>query len=312
MEVVMNKSQNSKLMQWLKGAASDWQLYMMLLPTLVYVFIFSYIPMYGILISFKNYRPNLGVWGSPWVGLDHFIRFIRYPAFWKIFTNTLTLSLYSFAMFPLPIILALLVNEIDSPFFRKTVQMITYAPHFISTVVLCGIVMLFFQRSNGLINNLIVMLGGQRVDFLTRPEYFPHLYVWSGVWQTIGWSTIIYFAALSSVSPELIEAARIDGASRMQIMLHVNIPTILPTIVIMLILRCGSILSVGFEKVYLLKNDLNSDKSQVISTYVYEIGLLGGQFSYSTAIGMFNTVINVICILTVNAIAKKVSEISLW
>ena len=300
---------------WIKKAKDvlhDWQLYLLILPALVYVFTFSYWPMYGIMIAFKEFNARLGIWGSEWVGLSHFIRFVTYPDFWKILFNTLIISLYSLATFPLTIILALLLNEIGNHKYKRTVQMLTYAPHFLSTVVICGMIGLFFSRNMGLINNVIEMLGGERIDFLSKPEYFTHLYVWSGVWQDIGWGTIIYLAALSGVSPDLIEAARIDGATRLQVIRHINIPTIMPTIIIMLILSCGSILSVGFEKIYLLKNPLNSDASQVIATYLYEVGLIGGQYSYSTAIGLFNTLVNFLLLVVVNIVAKKISAISIW
>lgn len=296
----------------LRETLEDWQLYVLVFPAMLYIFIFAYIPMYGVQIAFKDYQIGLGIWGSPWVGLEHFKRFITYPNFWKIFRNTLNISLYSLSTFPIAIIVALLINELDNAKFKKIVQMVSYAPHFISTVVLCGLIMLFFGRSNGIINNIREVLGYERIDFMTIPKYFDDIYVWSGVWQGLGWSTIIYLAALSGVSPELVEAARIDGATRLQVIRHVNIPTIMPTIVITLILSCGNVLSVGFEKVFLLQNDLNKDASQVISTYVYQIGLISGQFSYSSAIGLFNTIINVLSIVTVNMIAKKVSDISIW
>ena len=298
--------------KWLKTVLQCWQLYILLLPAFIYFLIFNYYPMYGVQIAFRQYRTNLGFWGSPWIGLGHFRRFITFPNFWKIIRNTMVLSAYTIAVFPLAVIVALLINELTNSKFKRAVQMVTYAPHFISTVVVCSMIMLFLNNSNGIINNLISTLGGERVDFMMHPRYFPHVYVWSGVWQNIGWSTIIYLAALSSVSPELIEASRIDGANRLQIILHVNIPTILPTIVIMLILSCGNILSVGFEKVYLLQNPLNKDAAQVISTYVYEVGLQGAQFSYSTAIGLFNTVINVTVLLIVNTVTQKITNIGLW
>ena len=208
-------------------------------------------------------------------------------------------------------ILALLFNEIDNRFFKRTVQMVAYAPHFISTVVVCSMLTLFLNR-NGLINNLLAAVGVPRTDYLTYPEYFASIYVWSGVWQSVGFGTVIYMSALSSVPGELIEAARIDGATRMRIVWHINIPTILPTIVTMLILRCGSILGVGFEKVFLLQNSLNLDASQVISTYVYDLGIQRAQYSYSSAIGLLNTVVNVILLMIVNKISRKVTQVGLW
>ncbi len=279
---------------------------------MIYVFIFNHIPMYGVLIAFKNYNPGLGVWGSPWVGFDHFVRFLEYPKFWSIVSNTFLLSLYSLAPFPITIIFALLLNELTDIRFKKTVQMISYMPHFFSTVVMCSIILLFTDRSTGVINNLIEFIGLERVDFISSTAWFPSVYVWSGVWQDLGWCSIIYISALSSVSPELIEAARIDGASKLQIMRHIDLPAIVPTIITIQILNCGNILSVGFEKIYLLQNPLNLAVSQVISTYTYEIGLLGAQFSYSAAIGLFNTVVNVAVLCVVNAIAKRVSDVSIW
>ena len=289
-----------------------WQIYLLVAPAVIYIFLFNYLPMVGLQIAFRDYRASKGIWGSQWVGLKYFIKFFNYPNCWKIIHNTLVLSLYSLATFPLSIIAALLINELRSVSYKKVVQMVTYAPHFISTVVICSMITLFMNQSSGLINNVIAALGGKRVDFLGTAAYFPHIYVWSGVWQNLGWGTIIYLATLSAVSPELHEAAYLDGANRMQIILHVNIPCILPTVVIMLIMNCGTILSVGFEKVYLLQNALNLDTSQTISTYNYELGLLGGQYSYTTAIGLFNTVVNVVMLTIVNTVSRRVSEISLW
>ena len=268
-------------------------------------------PIYGVQIAFRDFRGSRGIWGSQWVGLKHFIRFINYPNFWPILRNTLVISLYSLATFPCSVILALLFNEIDNRFFKRTVQMVAYAPHFISTVVVCSMLTLFLNR-NGLINNLLAAVGVPRTDYLTYPEYFASIYVWSGVWQSVGFGTVIYMSALSSVPGELIEAARIDGATRMRIVWHINIPTILPTIVTMLILRCGSILGVGFEKVFLLQNSLNLDASQVISTYVYDLGIQRAQYSYSSAIGLLNTVVNVILLMIVNKISRKVTQVGLW
>ncbi len=289
-----------------------WQIYVLMLPAVVHIFMFNYMPMYGVQIAFRNFKTKLGFFNSPWVGLKWFEKFFTYPHCWRIIKNTLTLSLYSLATFPLAIIAALLINELRSRKFKKTVQMITYAPHFISTVVIVAMLNLFMNQSAGLFNNIIAALGGTRMDFLGTAAYFPHIYVWSGVWQGLGWGTIIYLATLSNVSPELHEAAYIDGASRVQIIWHINIPALLPTIVIMLIMRCGSILSVGFEKVYLLQNPLNLDASEIISTYTYQLGLLGGQYSYSTAIGLFNTLVNVTLLIIVNTISKKLSDTSLW
>ena len=296
----------------LRRIRRKWQLYLLILPAIVSVFIFHYIPIYGVQIAFKNFRSSKGILGSEWVGFKHFARFLAYPDFWKILWNTVRISLYSLATFPCPVILALMMNELNSERYKKFMQMVTFAPHFISTVVVCSMVLLFFDRSQGLVNNVIAALGGERYDFVSSTRYFSSLYVWSGVWQNLGWNAIIYIAALSRVSPELIEAARVDGATRLQIVRYVNFPAILPTVITMLILSAGSLLNVGFEKIYLLQNPLNMEASRVISTYVYEIGLQGGQFSYSTAIGLFNNVVNIVVIILVNGISKRVTRVALW
>ncbi len=296
----------------LKSIFHDWRLYVLMLPSLVYLFIFAYIPMYGVQIAFRDFSPRKGIWGSEWVGLEYFKRFIEYPNFKFLMMNTLRIGLYSLATFPCSIIFALMLNEVRSTKFKKSVQMISYIPHFLSTVVVCSMVTLFFNQKTGVVNAIIEFLGGTRTDFLTKASYFEDIYVWSGVWQGLGFGAIIYIAALASVPMEQIEAARIDGAPRLQIIWHVNIPYILPTIIIMLIFSCGGILGVGFEKILLLQNDLNLSRSQVISTYVYEIGIRGGQFSYSSAIGLFNTIINVTILAIVNEIARRFGETSIW
>ncbi len=294
----------------LKSIFHDWRLYVLMLPSLVYLFIFAYIPMYGVQIAFRDFSPRKGIWGSEWVGLEYFKRFIEYPNFKFLMMNTLRIGLYSLATFPCSIIFALMLNEVRSTKFKKSVQMISYIPHFLSTVVVCSMVTLFFNQKTGVVNAIIEFLGGTRTDFLTKASYFEDIYVWSGVWQGLGFGAIIYIAALASVPMEQIEAARIDGATRLQIIWHVNIPYILPTIIIMLIFSCGGILGVGFEKILLLQNDLNLSRSQVISTY--EIGIRGGQFSYSSAIGLFNTIINVTILAIVNEIARRFGETSIW
>ena len=284
----------------------------MLLPALIYVAIFSYGPMYGLQIAFKNYRPQRGIIGSEFVGLEHFIRFITYPDFWRLIKNTLTISLYSLCTFPCAIIFALLLNEVSQLKVKKTVQMITYAPHFMSEVVVCALVFMLLDRSSGPINNIVAMLGGERVAFMSNPDYFASVYVWSGVWQGLGWNSILYISALSAISPELVEAAKIDGATRMQIIRHVNLPGILPTISITFIMRVGGLLSVGYTKIFLLQNDLNIANSQVISTYVYNIGLIGGQYSYATAINLFNSIVNIILLLAANAVIKKATDTGMF
>lgn len=291
----------------------DWQLYVLCLPVIIYVFIFEYVPMYGVQIAFKNFQALSGIWGSKWVGLYWFQKFFTSPQFFDILRNTITLSIYElFAGFPIPIIIALLLNQTASLKYKKLVQTTIYAPHFISVVVLCGMLNLFLSPSTGLINYIIEALGGEKIFFLGTSKLFKHIYVWSGIWQNTGWSTIIYIAALSSINPEHYEAARIDGASKLQTILYVDIPGILPTIVTLFILRTGSFMSVGFQKAYLLQNPMNMNNAEIISTYVYKVGLLQSQFSYSSAIGLFNTVINVILIITVNQISRKINETSLW
>ncbi len=307
----MNGKVSARQRGILRRMGRYWQLYLLILPAIAYLFLFNYIPMYGVQIAFRNFRTSKGIWGSDWVGLKHFIKFFRLPIFTSLLTNTLNITLYSLATFPIPVIFALLLNEVDNARFKKTVQMICYAPHFISTVIVCAMITIFL-KDRGVITNLLAALGMPRVDYLSNPKYFASIVVWSGVWQGLGWSSIIYLAALSGVSPELVEAARIDGANRFQIVLHVNLPSILPTVVVMLILRCGSLLNLGFEKIYLLQNPLNMDASEVISTYTYNIGLLGGQYSLSSAIGLFQNVVNILMLLIVNLIAKRVSEVSLW
>jgi len=290
----------------------DWRLWLLLLPAVNYVFIFSYIPMYGVQIAFRDYKAKLGIWGSEWVGMKHFIRFFKFPNFKLYMENTLRLGVYGIMMFPVSVIFALMLNEVRNVKFKKAVQMISYMPYFLSTVVVCSMLLLFFDESKGVVNTVIEALGGERIDFLTVPEYFDDLYVLSNTWQVMGFGAIIYVAALSNVPQELIEAAKIDGASRLQVIWHVNIPTILPTIIIMLIFSCGGILSASHEKILLMQNSLNLSASQVISTYTYKIGIQGGQFSYATAIGLFNNLVNVALLIIVNKIAKKTSDISIW
>ena len=290
-----------------------WELYLFILPALAYIIIFSYIPMYGIQIAFKNYNPALGYSDSPWVGFTHFINFFKSFYFWRLISNTFAISIYSTIVgFPIPIIFALMLNEVRMAKFKKITQTIMYAPHFISMVVMVGIINMMLSPSIGVINKLIEFVGGTPQYFMVLPSAFRHVYVWSGIWQGLGWSAIIYLAALSAVDPELHEAATIDGASKLQRIIHINIPTILPTIIILLIMSFGSLASVGYEKVYLMRNDLNVEVSEVIATYVYERGLKKGQFSYSSAIDIFNNVVNVCMLLIANFIASKTTETSLF
>ena len=290
-----------------------WRLYVMMLPAIIYIALFCYKPMYGILIAFKDFRIKRGVWGSEWVGFEHFERMFESYWFPIIFKNTLTISGLTLILgFPIPIILAIVLNEVRNEKFRKTVQTVSYAPHFISTVVMCGMITLFLSPTNGIINKFLNFLGMESVFFLQKPDMFKWVYVISDIWQAAGWSSIIYFAALSGVDKALLEAADIDGANRLQKIWYINIPEILPTIVVMFILKCGSLLGVGYEKAYLLQTNTNLIGSEIISTYVYKVGLEQSDFSFSTAVGLFNTVINCIILITANQLSKKVTKTGLF
>ncbi|WDF05962.1 ABC transporter permease [Shouchella hunanensis] len=296
-----------------KRLLRNWQLYLLLAPTLFYFLVFKYYPMYGLQIAFKDYLPSLGIWGSEWVGWDHFVRFFQSYQFWEIIENTLVLSLYELAVgFPLPIILALMLNMLISTKYRRFIQTIVYAPHFISVVVLVGILFVFLSPSSGLINHFIVLFGGEPINFMASPEWFKTLYVFSGVWQGTGFAAIIYLAALAGVDPSLHEAAVMDGASKLKRVLHIDIPAIMPVSIIMLILALGNLMNLGFEKALLMQTPLNKESSNIIATYVYEVGIQQAQYSFGTAVGLFNSVINLILLVTVNQIARKVSENSLW
>lgn len=294
----------------------DWQLYLFLVLPVAYIIIFAYVPMGGLIIAFKNYMPRKGIFGSEWVGFSHFNEFFSSLYFKRTVTNTLVLSVYSIVVgFPLPIILALMLNSVRSKKFKNIVQTIVTLPHFISAVVLVGILFQIFNSRSGLYGNILLKLTGSYPnDPFSLPSNFRHFYVWSGVWQNFGWGSIVYLATLSTVNPDLHEAATIDGASRIKRVIHIDIPSILPTIIILLILRTGSIMSIGFEKIFLMQNGVNLSVSEVISTYVYKVGLAAGKtdFSYATAIGLFNSVINMILIFSVNALSKRVTENSLW
>ncbi|MBR3872868.1 MAG: sugar ABC transporter permease [Clostridia bacterium] len=269
--------------------------------------------MYGVQIAFKDFRANLGITGSPWVGLKHFERFVTTLSFSTLMTNTLRISLMTLVLgFPVPILFALLINEIRFTRYRKAIQTISYAPHFISTVVMVSMLTIFLDKNYGIVNKLIGVLGIGPYDFMTKGSWFAAIYVISGIWQNVGWDAILYIAALAGVDMELHEAAMIDGATRLKRIIHINIPSILPTITIMLILACGKVMSVGFEKVFLMQNPLNTSHSEIISTFVYKAGLQSAQYSFSTAIGLFNSVINLILLLSVNTLAKKLGETSLW
>jgi putative aldouronate transport system permease protein len=288
---------------------------MFVLPVIIYLFIFNYMPMYGVIIAFKNFSPRRGILGSEWAGLKYFIRFFSLNSFGVILRNTLILSAYQLAAgFPLPIILALVLNSCQYPRFKKIVQTVTYAPHFISIVVIVGMINVIFAPSYGLIASILhslKLLEGP-LPLLTNPGAFRHLYVWSGVWASLGWNSIIYLGALSSVDPALHESARVDGATKFQRIIYIDFPSILPTIIVLLILNCGSLMSIGFEKVFLMQNAINLPASEVIATYVYKTGITEGQYSMASAVGLFNSVVNFTILFAVNKIARRFSEYSLW
>lgn len=295
----------------------NWQLYVFMLIPLIWVIIFCYAPMFGAQIAFRKYQPRLGIWDSPWVGFYQFKKFFNSYQFSRVMMNTVVISLYTIlCSFPLPIIFALVLNSTRSRKFRTVTQTIVTMPHFISVVVLVGILLQIFNSRTGVYGTLMESItGAYPEDLFSKPANFRHMYVWSGVWQQFGWNSIVYIAALAAVSPELHEAAQIDGASRFQRMLHVDFPAILPTITIMLILRMGSVMTIGFEKVYLMQNSLNLTASEIISTYVYKVGLSSAgttDLSYSTAIGLFNSAINLVLISVTNFIARKLDGNGLW
>lgn len=290
-------------------------LYILLLPALILLICFSYIPMYGVLISFKNFKAGLGISASPWADpiFKYFIKFFSSYQFASTIKNTLTLTLYSLVIgFPIPIILALAINQIKAIKYRKVFQTVTYMPHFISTVVIVAIINLIFSPNNGLIALIFNTMGAKAPNLLGSTMAFKHLYVWSDIWQHTGWDSIIYLAALSSVNPSLYESADIDGASKFAKIIYIDIPMLIPTAVTLLILRCGGLLALGFEKVYLMQNNLNLLSSEVIPTYVYKMGMISSQYSYSSAINLFSTIINFILLISVNKISRKVTDSSLW
>ncbi len=297
----------------IKMVRQHWQLYLFLLPTVIYFLLFRFYPMYGLQLAFKNYRILDGISGSPWVGLDNFRRFFTTADFGKLMWNTLSVSVFTLIFtFPLPIILALLLNQLPSLKYKKLVQTTVYAPHFISTVVMVGMIFLFTSPSSGLINKISEAFGGKAVHYTAEPGWFVPLYVISEVWQSTGWGSILYLAALAGVSPELHEAALVDGANKFQRVWHIDIPGILPTIVIMMILNAGKIMNVGFEKAYLMQTSLNIRASEIIATYVYKRGVLKSQIGLSTAVGLFDSVVNMILVVSVNWISRKVTDSSLF
>lgn len=295
-----------------KDFARNRVLYAMAIPIIAYFVLFHYMPMYGVIIAFKRFSPAKGFSGSEWVGLTHFVSFFKSYYFWRLLRNTLLISLYSILWgFPAPVILALLINELRRAPFKRTVQSLTYIPHFVSQVVVAGMLIEFCQKT-GLFNDLRAFLGLERISMLQRPGLFRTIYVGSEIWQEVGWGTIIYLAALAAIDPQLYEAATIDGAGRWKSMLSVTLPSIMPTVVILLIMRIGKIMTIGHETIILLYNPLTYETADVISTFVYRKGLLEFNWSYATAVGLFNSVLNFGFLLSANAISRKVNQTSLW
>ena len=300
--------------QTIKKMRDVWQLYLLIAIPTAFLIVFNYVPMVWVQVAFRDYNPLQGVWGSPWIGAREFIQFFQSPYFWPVIRNTLTVGLYSLAVgTPATIILALLLNEVKHAWFKKLVQTVTFLPYFISVVVMVGMLDIFLDPSSGFYGQVAALLGNHHPpDLLASPGAFPSIYVWSGVWQETGYGAVIYLAALASVDPTLYEAATIDGASRWRRMLAIDLPALRPTIVVLAILAAGNVMAVGFEKVYLLQNPLNLSTSEVINTYVYKIGLINDDFSFSSAIGLFNSTVNLVLILIVNFVARRVSETSLF
>ncbi len=296
-----------------KQIKRHWQLYAVIALPILYLILFKYVPMAGVLIAFKDYNVVQGIWGSPWAGFKYFNQFLDSPNFWQYMKNTLGISLYGLAVgFPAPILLALALNEVRNGVFKKSVQLITYAPYFISTVIMVSILVLTLSPNVGIISKFFQSLGVENTNFMGMPGLFKSIYVWSDVWQYTGYGAIIYIAALAGVNPELYESAKVDGASRIQKIINIDIPGLIPVSTILLILNLGNVMKLGFEKVYLMQNPLNLQTSEIISTYVYKVGLLSSSFSFSTAIGLFNSIINLILLVSVNFLARKLSSNSLW
>lgn len=296
-----------------KALKRDKYLVYLFIPCFLYYLIFKYIPMFGIVIAFQDYSPYLGYFKSEWVGLQNFIDFFESIYFWRLIRNTLLLNVYDLLLgFPVPIIFALLLNEVTNQGVKRFVQTVSYLPHFISIVIVVGIMHSFLSPNSGIVNILLNNMGKDTIDFWTEPKWFRPLYIGSGIWQGFGWGSIIYLAAISGIDPNLYEAAEMDGARRIRKMIHITIPGIMPTIVILLILRLGNMMSVGFQKIILMYNGATYETADVISTYVYRKGIAGGEFSFATAVGLFNSVINLILIFAANTFSRKIGETSLW
>ena len=309
----LQKNDKPMLLRTRKAFIRDWQLMVLCILPVAYFIIFHYVPMYGVQIAFKDFRAIDGIWGSPWCGFKHFRRFFTSPQFWPLLKNTLGLSFLQLAIgFPIPIILAIMLNQAKSYKFKRFVQSVVYCPHFISIVVLTSMLYIFLSPRNGIVNTVIQALGGDPIFFLGEAKYFKLTFVISGVWQNAGWSAIIYIAALAGISPDLYEAAAVDGANKWQRIWHIDIPGILPTIVMMFILEVGKVMNLGMQKAYIMQNAQNLAASEIISTYIYKVGLINAQYSYSAAINLFNNLVNIFLLVTCNALAKRVTKNSLW
>ncbi|MHA6529900.1 ABC transporter permease [Paenibacillus sp. BAC0078] len=301
-------AETNKRKSWLHYMARNYTLYLFLAPAIILTVIFKYVPMYGAIISFKNFSPRKGIMGSDWVGFEHFQRFLSSPNFYDILMNTLKLSAYGLILgFPVPIILALMLNLVRGAKLKKNIQLILYAPNFISVVVVAGMLFVFLSPT-GVVNAMITTFTGKPISFMTDPAYFRTVYILSGIWQTAGWSSIIYVATLSNVDPQLHDAATMDGASLLKRIRHIDLPALKPVMAVLFILAAGGIMSIGYEKAFLMQTALNTPASEIIATYVYKVGLQSGDYAYSTAIGLFNSVINVVLLVFVNAVVKRLNE----
>ena len=311
--MTVNAVTPKKKRSFLERMRGNWDLLFFCLPGIVLTIIYHYIPIYGVQIAFRNYKMKKGIWGSDWVGLKNFAKFFNSADWFVLVRNTLYLSLYSLAAgFPVAVILALMLNSFRHKRYRKVIQAVTYAPNFISTIVMCGMLILFLSPRVGVVNNVIRALGGETINFMAEVSMWRHIYVWSGVWQGMGWSSVIYFAALAGVSPEYHEAAIVDGATKFQRVLYIDLPFLAPTMTMLLIMNMGSVLSVGFEKAYALQNDLNLPVSDIIATYTYRRGIIDRDISYSSAVGLMNSLVNSVLLITVNFITGKLSDNALF
>ncbi len=309
---MVSSGQRSYPRRLMSNMRKHYELYLLVLPALIFFIVFHYLPMYGVQIAFRDYYPGWSMAESPWVGLDNFRRFFRSYQGVNVIVNTLRISVMGLVLgFPGPILLALMLNNVGNLRFKRMVQSVTYAPYFISAVAMAGMILVFLS-TNGLINGILALTGADRVQFMGKANLFPWIYTIANVWKNLGWNSIIYIAALAAVDSELYEAARIDGASRLRIVRHIDLPSIAPTIMVLLILNAGRLMSVGHEQILLLQNSLNRPTSEIISTYTYQVGLVGSDFSYSTAIGLFNSVVNLVLLVAVNAISRRFGETSLW